>query len=404
MNIFKKKISLLLLTLAVLSVAFSTYVYAQAVTTAPATSDTSQQLQELNNKIQQLQQKVNDLKGQESTYSSQIEVMDSQIQLTEYRMNATKEEIMEITLDIDSASKRMKNLESSLGNVTKVLLNRIVATYQAGGGSDMQAIMTSTDATDLVSRANYLRIVQQHDKQLLYDTQQAKNDYQNQKTIFESKKKKVEELKVQLDDYSKQMDEEKSQKQTLLAQAKADEATSQRQLDQAKAQIAAFKSFAIARVGSGGSILPPQSSPDGWYYNQRDSRWGNNYIGNSSETVWEVGCLLSSVAMVMKKHGINVTPSEVAATSSYFYSNTAYLNLPWAGGRFTASWGENRSAIDAKLATGEPVIVGVKGGSHFVVLKSGSNGNYIMNDPWNGPDLNFSSYYSSISQYGWYNG
>ena len=56
------------------------------------------------------------------------------------------------------------------------------------------------------------------------------------------------------------------------------------------------------------------------------------------------------------------------------------------------------AAIDATLATGNPVIVGLNayGGTHFVVFVSGSKGNYVMRDPYiaNGKDISFSADYS----------
>jgi peptidoglycan hydrolase CwlO-like protein len=384
----------------------STGVFAYAQTATPATSapaDNSQQVQNLNDKIHQLEQKVSDLKSQGNSLASQISAMDNQITLTQYRIEEAQKEKMDITLDIASAEKRMNNLEGSLTNVTKVLINRIVATYQAGDAKEFQVLLASSNVNDLLSRSNYLKIVEAHDRQLLYDTQQARNDYSNQKTILENKKKKVDELNTQLEGYTKQLDQDKATKQQLLSSTKNDEAHYQQLLSDARAQINAMKSFTQSRAGSGGSILPPQASPDGWYFNQRDSRWGNMMMGSSSEQVWEVGCLATSMAMVMKKHGQDVTPANVVGNSSYFFSNTAYMLLPWGGGRFTSAWGQNTSAIDSKLASGEPVIAGVRGGAHFVVLKSGSGGHYTMNDPWNGPDLQFSDYYSSISQYGWYN-
>ncbi len=384
---------LIIFTLAILGFGLSgAFVYAQTAN--------QQQVSDLNNRIRELERKVSDLKSQGNSLSSQIAAMDGQISLTEYRIDTTQKEVMEITLDIESASKRMSNLEGSLDNVTKVLLNRIVATYQAGDAKELQVLLASGNISDLMSRSNYLKIVQSHDRQLLYDTQQARNDYANQKVILEQKKKKVEELNKQLEGYQVQLDKDKASKQTLLATTKNDEAHYQQLLSQARAQVNSMKSFAR---GHGGSVLPPQASPDGWYFNQRDSRWGNSNMGSSPEYVWEVGCLATSMAMIMKKHGEDVTPASVTSNSSYFFSNTAYMAIPWGGGKFSSASGYNQSAIDSKLAGGEPVIVGVKGNSHFIVLKSGSSGNYIMHDPWNGPDLKFSDYYAGISSYGWYN-
>lgn len=372
-------------------------------------SPNTEQVQKLNDKIRELENKISELKNQQNTLSTQIDVMDNKIKLSEYRINIVKKQIIETTSDISTANKKIKNLEGSLNNVTKVLLNRIVATYQAGEVEPVRVLLASNNIREFLSRENYLRIVQEHDKQLLYNTQQAKVDYANQKTLLESKKKKIIALQSELEAYTKELDREKEDKEELLRITKNDEDKYQKLLAEAKAQIQAFKSFATSKVGTGGSILPAQPSPDGWYYNQRDERWGRNLIGSSSEQVWEVGCLLTSITMVLKKHGNDITPAVTAANSSYYFSNTAYMLLPWVGGKFSSTWGANISDIDSKLSSGEPVIVGVKAGPygmHFIVLKNGSSGDYIMNDPWYGPDLKFSEYYSTsqIFQYGWYSG
>jgi hypothetical protein len=114
--------------------------------------------------------------------------------------------------------------------------------------------------------------------------------------------------------------------------------------------------------------------------------------------------------MLRRHRGENITPADVARESSYFFSNTASMLIPWNGGKFQSIWKADLGAIDSKLASGQPIIVGVKTtsnsvGTHFLVLKSGSNGDYIMNDPWHGPDLKFSDYYSTgqIFQYGYMN-
>lgn len=379
------------------------------VTPTPSPDNSQKQYEELQGKIKDLESKLSNVQAQGKTLSSQISSMDSQINLTQLRMNSAKGELSQLNTDISSASKKISTLEDSLNNITKVLLKRIVATYQMGSVPPLQVLMSSNSIGDFVSRANYLKIVQAHDKRLIYDTQQARNDYENQKIIFEGKKQKVEALKVQLEKYAIQVDREKKSKQALLEVTKNDETKYQALLKEARTQISSFKSFATSQVGSGESILPAQASPDGWYYNQRDERWGRKTMGTSSEQTWQVGCLATSMAMVMKKKGENVTPSDVVGNSSYFFSNTAYMLIPWGGGKFTSVWNNNLSEIDGKLASGSPVIVGVRAGpygTHFIVLKSGSGGSYTMNDPWHGPDLNFSSYYSTgqIFQYGYYKG
>ncbi len=406
----KKTLFFFLLFVGFLSLNLT--VFAQEATPTPTTSATptpeenGEKKEELEKKIAELESKVAEAQAQGKTLSSQITVMDSQTRLTQLRINSTQAEITKLTKDIEVATDKIEHLEEALTNITKALLNRIVVTYQQGTVPPVHLLVAASDAKDLIRRANYIKLAQEHDKKLIYDTQQAKTDYQNQKDIFEQKKKKVESLKSQLVAYTNQLEQEKKSKQVLLSVTKNDEAKYQSLLKEARAQISGFKSFATSQSGSG--VLPPQASPDGWYYNQRDSRWGNNTIGASGEKVWEVGCLLTSMAMVLKQSGQSITPAEVAATNSYFFSDTAYMLIPWGGGRFTSIWSKDLGSIDSKLAAGKPVIIGVKAGpygTHFIVFKSGSNGDYVMNDPWYGANLKFSDHYSTsqIFQYGYLN-
>lgn len=189
-------------------------------------------------KVTCLQNKVNDLKGQAKTLSSQISIMDSQINLTEARIEANKKEILDLTLDIDTATKKISTLSESLNKIAEVLINRIVATYQAGKVHPLEMLLSSSNASNLFARLNYLRIARDHDKKLMIDVQQAKNDYANQKEIFEGKLKKIEFLKLQLEAYSKSLGQQKITKQQLLIATQSDEATYQQLLAQARAERA----------------------------------------------------------------------------------------------------------------------------------------------------------------------
>src|SRR3989344_1649525 len=184
------------------------------ITPTPAPSDNSsneanEKAGKLQDEINQLQSKVSDLQKQEKTLSSQIAVMDSQIRLTELRINAAKQKLADLVGDIEKTNRNISKLETSLTKITKVLLNRIVVTYEVGTVQPIGVLLSSGNVSDFFKRANYLKLAQAHDKQLIYATQQAKNDYANQKEIFEDKKVKAEALKRQLEGYTEQLNNEK---------------------------------------------------------------------------------------------------------------------------------------------------------------------------------------------------
>lgn len=192
---------------------------------------------ELEGKINEYQGKINELQGQAKTLSSQIQVMDSQVKLTEYRIASTKNQIEVLSKDIATASNKVNNLENSLDKVSEVLFKRIVTSYQLGGVQPLHIMFASKGADDYFKRVNYIKLVRVHDQALLVNTQQAKMDYQNQKTIFEEKKKRVESLNAQLQEYTKQLDQQKIDKQNLLSTTKSSEAEYQHRLDDARKEL-----------------------------------------------------------------------------------------------------------------------------------------------------------------------
>lgn len=380
--------------------------FAKAQTDAPSptpTPDNSQTIQDLQKQIQDLQSKISDLQGQERSLSSDIAVMDSQIKITQLRIQSTEQQISDLTLDIDTASKKIDSLQSSVNDLTTVLTNRVVATYEVGTIQPMQVLLTSTNVSDFLKRLNYLKIAQAHDKKALYDMVQAKNDYQNQKNIYQDKKAQVEALKTQLLAYTKQLDQEKTQKQDLLAETQGSEANYQKILAQTQAQLASFQGFVTSQGGA--SILSNQTVCDDWgcYYNQRDSQWGNNALNNTQYSLASAGCLITSVAMVYTHYGHrDVNPQSINSVSSNF------SGIPPALLKFSITANGVSSSrvgadIDSNLANGTPVVVGISydGGpypDHFVVFLSGSNGNYMMNDPFtpNGHNISFRGRYPSV--------
>jgi len=246
-----KKILLYLLIsfFFIVSFYFSSFVAAQTTPTpTTSASDKSKALQDIQKQISEVEGKISGLQSQEKTLSSQIAVFDNQIALTTLRINAVKQEISDLTLDIDTTTKKIGGLEKSIDSLTEILINRIRATYVVGSSSSFQVLMASSDVSDFVQRANYLRVAQAHDKRLIYDTVQAKNDYSNQKEIYEDKRIKVQVLGAELEAYTAQLDSEKKGKQDLLAATKNDEANFQQILARLRADAASI-SQAIGNIG-----------------------------------------------------------------------------------------------------------------------------------------------------------
>lgn len=353
-------------------------------------------------KINCLEQKLQQLKQQKNTLSSQIQYMDTQVYLRILQINETEQKITSTEKEINLLGSKIEGLDQSLDFLSKQLIQRIVVGYKKKPFSILSLLFDNKNADDFLNQVKYLKTAQDNNQKLLYRVQETKANAEEQKKSREEKKVELGRLTETLNFQKLSLNNQKGQKQKLLSDTQSDEATYQKLLAQAQAQLSGFKSF-VSNTGAG-IISANQfgSGSDGSYYSQRDARWANQTIGYSNENILTVGCLLTSVSMVAKHYGDNVTPSNIASDQSRFYGYTAYMSLPWksVAGRSYYS-GVN---IDQELANGNYVIVGVggcaSGGSHFVVLTKKDGDDYIMHDPIYGPDLKFSSHYSNICSTG----
>ncbi|MBI4973432.1 hypothetical protein HZC27_02355 [Candidatus Roizmanbacteria bacterium] len=356
-----------------------------------------------NKEIACLEERISQLRQQKNTLSSQIQEMDAQVYIKTLTIQKTEQKITETEHEIETLNNRIDTLDSSLTNLSKVLIQRVVKGYKKRVFSFFDLFLSAENMSSLISTVKYQKTTQDNNQKLLVQVQEAKTNYEEQKTLRETKKKELDELVGALENQKVALRNQQAQKQKLLIDTRNDETTYQQLLSQARLQLTSFKSF--VQTSGGDSIIAANSfgnGSDGAYYSQRDARWANQAIGYSYESILKVGCLLTSISMVAKKNGQNITPSDFAADTSHFWANTAWMRYPWpsVAGKSMVSVGN----IDEELSNGNYVIVGIaysscagkSGGDHYVVLTKKDGNDYIMHDPIYGPDIKFSSHYSTI--------
>lgn len=357
---------------------------------------------ELNELINKCAAKKDELSQRRNSLSSEIQYMDTQIYLTTLRIQNTEQKIIITEKEINTLSSRIEGLDESLTNLSGLLIRKVIENYKQREISFFSLLFDSQNAGELINKIKYIKTARDNNQRLLVQVQEAKSNFEEQKKLREEKKAELNELTETLNTQKQSLNTQKSQKQKLLIDTQNDEANYQRIISQAQAQLAGFKSF-VSSAGAG-IISANQfgTGSDGSYYSQRDARWATQTIGYSSENILNVGCLLTSVAMVGKKYGSDVNPANIASDSNRFFGSTAYMKLPWEGvaGRSYSSLGTDDNSITQELNNGNYIIVGVggcaNGGSHFVVLTKKDGNDYIMHDPIFGPDIKFSSHYGNI--------
>ncbi len=351
--------------------------------------------------IDSCQAKISNLKGQQATLAAAINYFQTQINLTRARINSTQYQLHQLELEITDLSTKIDSLNLSLNDLSKIFAQRVRQAYiRSKTYSPFYYLLLPRGVDGFLARYKYLQKVQHHDQEVMINLEKSRLDYDQQKQLKQEKQQQIQQLQAQLQIQQQTLASQKQAKDKLLRDTKNSELRYQQLLSQAQAQLAAFSHFVSSQGGA--SLLDNQTQCDSWgcYYNQRDSQWGRLAIGLSDSSMAEYGCLVTSMAMMATHYGKNLTPKDIALSSNPFWGNTAYMLWgSWTVNGVTTTRtrvGYGRSTLDAELAKGQPVVVGLYSGpDHFIVVKQKLDNDYLINDPFvpNGNNIKLTSKY-----------
>lgn len=359
----------------------------------------AQSAEELQSQIDQYIQKLDELGKSKNTLSNQIKLLDSQYQLTLLKITQTENSIKKLEKEIADLIVEIDKLEIDITKVSESYIHQTVQNYKLQKRIPVFAYLFYSNLNTFLEQHRYISSVQKDSQDNLISMETIRSNYDHQKTAKAKKQAEMENLQKTLSSQKSSLISQKAAKNSLLKTTQNDEKKYQQLLAAAQSQLAAFKNFSSSAGGSTCLGSSPGAGSDGNFYSQRDPRWCRQFIGNSRDTIGEVGCFINSVSMVYKKLGFDITPSAYAANSSNFWGNTAYMVAPSPPSGYTYKQvSYNSGVIDDELKAGRYVIAQVKmatvAGMHFIVIINGSNGNYTIHDPWFGADQKFSDRYS----------
>ncbi len=371
------------------------------------TSNTEKKIKELEEKAKVYQQILEIKQKQEDTLQNQTAILETEIEKLENETELKKDEISNLNEKITSLEKQIDETEIAVASQKKILAELLQVYYENKDQDLTVAFLNHKTLSSFMSKDD--RIVQVEDKtsEVLKNIQALKEGLETEKKSIEDKKKEVVDLFGELEEKSSDLKDKKDQKETLIAQTQGEQAKYEKLLEKVEEQKQELLN--IDELGadlSADAYSKPSSSAfasTSWYYSQRDSKWGNNYIGNTKTLVKSYGCALTAVSMVFTFHGDSITPGSMAKKKIYSsdlinwpassfgdkVDLACYSNCP--GGAYSHG-NVNWKTIDAELKKDNPVIVYIKktsgSGGHYVVIHTKtSSGKYVVHDPYWGANI-----------------
>lgn len=230
------KISLLFFSVCFLLIAVSFPISSHEVPHGQSRTEQADKLKEIRKKIEETETLLKETTTKKATLQNEIAYQNRQIELTELKVEETEQEIEALSLQINK-------LEGVLTDLSEVFAQRAAETYVLKRiGDPIILLLGARNVSEFISQFHYIKRVQEHDQELLYQMQSTQ-------TNFEDQRAKEEELRDKLEAQNAQLARQKTQKENLLTVTKNDEKKYQELLVTLKADSASIQR-ALANLGA----------------------------------------------------------------------------------------------------------------------------------------------------------
>jgi len=217
------------------------------------------QAQECEKLLDQLYKEAN---AKKRSLQSEVAKFNAAIGLTTTKIYSTNKEIETLVKEVESLSGKIVKLDLSLDKISAILVKRIVQTYKTGNPDVFSILFSSQDLGELFSRLRYLRSAQLHDRELMFELESVRTDFEDRKTLKEEKQTALEEAKKKLESQKVLLATQKADKERLFRETKNSEAHYQSLLATSRAEIEAIQNIvagrgeetAVGEVGEGERI------------------------------------------------------------------------------------------------------------------------------------------------------
>jgi septal ring factor EnvC (AmiA/AmiB activator) len=263
----------------------------------------NQQMAVLNQQIAQYQIELQQVGANKKTLQAAINSLNlqkskvqTQITLTQTQIKNTQLQIQQLGGQITSAQQTIATDQAALGAYLRSL-------QKADAKPLIMQMLSSGGLVQTWDDLNQTLQIQNGIQNEIQAVGQQKTELATTQTASEQKQSTLTAQQQSLTAQQQSLLSTEQSKTQLLAETNSQEATYEKLLAAATAELNSFSAFAANAGGS--KLLGNQTVCDSWgcYYNQRDSAWGSLPLDGTSYTMAADGCLVSAMAMVLTHYG-----------------------------------------------------------------------------------------------------
>ncbi|HHE45763.1 MAG TPA: hypothetical protein ENL05_00210 [Candidatus Moranbacteria bacterium] len=346
--------------------------------------------------------------------AGQLNYINQQQIKNQLNLQQIKNQLDEITRKINNLKENIIEKEKEIAYQKKILTSLMQSYYDYDQQGLLEIVLVDKTISSSLSQVDYIQQSEVKVEDVLNSFQNTKQQLTEAKEELKKDYDKNKQLEAEYQYEKSNLQASENQKQYLLVKTQGQEEKYKAMLANIEKQKKELLDFSAAsNIDDVLASVNKYDKPDkkywasDWYFSQRDSRWGDEKIGNSHSLMKNYGCAITSVSMVFRKLGSNIDPGKIAKEKIFYYdliewpdswepkiklvSSTAHGNINW-------------STVSAQIKKGHPVIVHIlrNGGGHYVVIHhyDKKKKDYVVNDPYFGANLYLGTSRSLIGKLG----
>ena len=348
------------------------------VADAASVSQLQKQSSAFKNQISSVQSQINSTKQQKASTQSEIQELDRQLASVQAEITQLNTKIQETTANLNKSQQELKEAIATREAHYNTLKKRIRVMYEYGNSGYLEALLSSDNFSDFITRLEYTNKLVEYDNKVLKDyTHSEEVIATNVKTIAKDKKQ-IEDMKAEQAKKQQILDNNIARKNQIVKQLDSNQSTYEAQIAdlqqqdanvqaliqkaeaEAKARAAAKAKADAAAKAKAAQAAKAKSSSSSSTKSSTKSR-SSSYNTGSSNTSGG-----SSSATVYSSNGKHYQYPIPAYNGYKPNSGYGYRSSPIAGGT------EFHTGVDLKATLNTDVIAAESG----TVIYAGWRGGY----------------------------
>ncbi len=197
--------------------------------------DDQSKLKQVQNAIKQITSKLSKNKEKEKTVSEQIKDLDLNISKSEEELGEISKEVTLTQRKIDDSKKDLKQTEENIGDKNDIIDSRLKVMYKNGNIGYLEVLLSSESIVDLFSKLDMMKMLFEHDMDILKVMKEEKDLIETKKRTLESHESKMIVMLQDMENKRKELEVSRGELRRLKSQIQQDSKGLENQIDELNA-------------------------------------------------------------------------------------------------------------------------------------------------------------------------